>query len=246
MKTTRIEILYKIYNGLYRNLMIRNIMDEINTFRIIGEEGLKRKHMYGLFSKCADSGISFTVRMDVTETVRYSKATGTSFFINTLYAVSVAVNSIEEMRYRILNGEIVCFDKVDPGYTVTTGDGMYRNCKHRMSFDYGEFYKSATETIETAKKGDSEDGWDDRRVDEIYFSCVPWIDFTSVRQPLPIGDREGMSIPRIMWGKFTETDGKYLMSMDIAADHSFIDGRLISDLITEIQKRLSDPEKYLV
>ncbi len=247
MSPDRIEILYeREYNGLYRNRMIWNNMNKANAFRVIGKEGLKRRQMYEVFSKFGDPSISLDVRVDVTETVKFSKTTGTSFFIDTLYAVSMAVNGIEEMRYRVLNGEIVCFESTDPGYTVTTGDGMYRNCKHKMSSDYGEFYKSAIETIEAAKKGDSKEGWGDERIDEIYFSCVPWVDFLSVRQPLPLGDEGSMGIPRIVWGRFTEENGRYLMTIDVTVSHAFIDGHILSDLIADIQKRLSNPEKYLI
>ncbi len=73
------------------------------TFKI---EQLKNSAQYNWFKTFANPCYGFNVKMDVTQVVKTSKQRGTSFFANTLFLVTKALNSVDEMRMREVNGEI--------------------------------------------------------------------------------------------------------------------------------------------
>jgi len=209
-----------------------------------------RARTFEYFSGFINPCFSMDVRMDVTEVVELSRRTGTSFFINTLYLVTTALHSIEEMRFRILDGDVVCYDVIHPGFTVMTDNGAYRNSFSEMSFDYSEFYSRCRAAIDyTREHPDDRDDPSNAfvgRLDVFYFSCIPWIDFRSMSHPLPLGEDGPLSIPRIVWGRYVEENGRLMMTMNLTADHALMDGYQMAMAFKEIQKRFDDPGSYIV
>lgn len=65
--------------------------------------------------------------------------------------ITTALNQIEEMRIREVNGEIRLYDKINPTFTVMTSVGIYENTDFEMVDDYREFYKRAHSIIEKVK-----------------------------------------------------------------------------------------------
>lgn len=59
-----------------------------------------------------------------------AKKRRTSFFLCSLHRILTAVNRIEAFRYRIENGEVVCYDRIHASPTIGREDG---------SFGYGFF-----------------------------------------------------------------------------------------------------------
>ena len=58
----------------------------------------------------------------------------------------------EEMRMRLVNDKPVAFEDINPAYTVMTEAGTFENVRHKNCHDYHDFYKIASEHIESAKK----------------------------------------------------------------------------------------------
>jgi len=208
-------------------------------------EKSNRLGAYEQFSRFLNPCFALDVRMDVTAVVAFSKSTGTSFFINALYLAVTALHEVEEMRYRIEGGEVYCYDTVDPGYTVMTDNGAYRNCRHAMTFDYKEFYERCQEAMDHVRSHPDSREFSSGRYDEIYFTCVPWTDFTSLSQPLPLGDASSLSIPRIAWGRYVEEDGRMRMTVNMTLDHALMDGEHASRAFALIQKRFDDPGSFI-
>ena len=47
-----------------------------------------------------------------------------------------------------------------------------------------------------------------------------------------------MSIPRICWGKYTESDGKFSLTLNLAANHALVDGYPLSQVAVHLQTLL--------
>ena len=205
--------------------------------QIVDMEALGRKKHFEWFNSFSDPTFSINLRIDVTKVVRHAKTHGKSFFIELLYLVTEALHSIPEMRMRIKGEDVVIFDMINPAYTILTDDGNFDNCRHQMTHDYDEFYAHASKAIAETKAGISKkDEFNDLSIiDDFYITSVPWVDITAVTHPQPTFSRENMSIPRICWGKYTESDGVFSLTLNLAANHALVDGKPLSFTAVNLQ-----------
>lgn len=209
-------------------------------------ETWKRKSTYNNFIKYSNPVFSISTKVDVTELVDFCKKNGKSFFITFLYIVTICANDVEEMRSRIVDGEVISYDSVRPSYIVALENEEIATCISDFDRDYNVFYLKVHECIERAKR-DNVARFNDVFVSDcFYISCLPWLDFVSVSNPYNYSDVTSTSIPRITWGKYVkDSEGRYKMSIDIAAHHALIDGRQVAKVYEYINNALSSVKKYL-
>ena len=88
------------------------------NYRVIDMDKYYRKDVFRHFSEDCKCSISMTARINVTELVRYSKQTGTKFYINFLYILSKALNSRDDykMGYVWQKNELICYDSINDAY----------------------------------------------------------------------------------------------------------------------------------
>jgi len=78
---------------------------------------------------------------------------------------------------------------------------------------------------------------DDLDLNLIRHSTFPWHQFTSILHPANVNNKE--SIPRIVFGKFSEKNGRKMMPISVEAHHGLMDGRHIVMYLEEFQKQLN-------
>lgn len=208
------------------------------NYKIIELENLKKIKQYKWFRQFSNPCYGFNVKMDVTNVVKYTKDSNTSFFINTLYLVCKALNEIDEMRYREVDGEIRLYDKINPSFIVMTNKGIFENCGFKMIDEYHSFYQKASSLIESVKKQESvkETYNDSKLYDEFYITCIPWLSLEGMTHPLIDNDYASLSCPRICWDKYRYEDNKIVMTLNITVNHCFVDGYPLSNAFKLIQK----------
>lgn len=210
-------------------------------------EGWPRLKTYTWFKAFSNSTYGMNVRLDITKLVKHTKQHDQSFFINMLYTVLTGLNSIEEMRTRLVDDKPVIFDDINPAYTVMTEAGTFENVRHKNCQNYSDFYKVASEHIESAKKQKQikkNDYNPENCYDEYYITCVPWVDYTEMSHPIP-DDIGSQCIPRICWGKFIEQGGRYELTLNITVSHIFVDGYHLAQAFNKIQDLLNDADELL-
>ena len=207
----------------------------------------KRKIPYENFIGYTNPIFSLCTRLDVTNLYNASKARKTSFFTDFLYVVMKSLNSLEEFRLRILKGEVVLYDVINPSYIVMSDSGVILTCRSEMRDNYAEFYANVRNDIENTKKsGNSANAFNVTRDNNYFFiSCMPWTDLMSVNNPYDLKDAENSCIPRLTWGKAVNENGRMKMMMDISAHHALIDGEPVCRAFNIIQNSLNDIEKVL-
>lgn len=209
-------------------------------------EHWNRRELFNGFIQMAAPCYGMNVRMDVTRLVNHCKQSGESFFINLMYLCLREMNKAEEFRMRVLDWEPWIFDKIHGSFTVMNDSGFFVN-RFAEFCEYPSFYPNVRSTIDKAK-GETElypKGFDPSRTDLFYFSCIPWIDFQSVTQPLitqpaAFNNPAGDSVPRVSWGKYVEQNGGYFMTMHMTVNHALIDGKPLADVFNAIQSALTD------
>ena len=200
------------------------------SYKVIKLEELPKIKQYKWFRQFSNPCYGFNVKMDVTNIVKYSKQTKTSFFINVLYLLTSALNQIDEMRIREVNGEIRIYDQINPTFTVMTKSGIYENAGFEMINDYNQFYLRASQVIESVKNQTKvkETYNDSTLYNDYYMTCIPWLSIEGMTHPLIDNDYASLSCPRICWDKYRQEGDKIVMTLNITVSHTFVDGYPLS------------------
>ncbi|MBO5328449.1 MAG: hypothetical protein J6B04_04680 [Clostridia bacterium] len=207
----------------------------------------KRKTHYNNFIKYTNPIFSIGAQIEVTNLVLRCKERGESFFANLLYVATKCINEVEELKTRILNGNVVVYDNPSPSYVVMADDGVIVTANTPFNSDYNAFYGAVRKEIENAKK-DSVRGEFSAVANNncIYFSCLPWVKVTAAQNPYNLTDVEQSTIPRVLWGKYYQDGfGKYYIYFDIAAHHALADGQHIAEAINKIEVAIKNINEFL-
>jgi chloramphenicol O-acetyltransferase type A len=188
------------------------------------------------FSKFEEPFFGVTVRLDCTNAYQNAKFTGSSFFLYYLHAALQAANSIEPFRYRIRDGQVLLYEKINASPTINRENGTFGFSYMDYFENFKEFEKYAKIEIEKVRNST---GLDPAGSGEnvIHFSSIPWIDFTSLSHARSFSFPD--SCPKISFGKVTESGEIKTMPVSIHVHHALIDGHDVGLFIEAFQKQLN-------
>lgn len=206
----------------------------------------ERKTHYEWFSSFDNPCFAIAVRMDVTRLLEFCKENNTSSFASVMFFVAKALNSIKPLRYRILDGKVYEITRANVAYTFSVRKDFFLNNRTNTATDYFGFCRLVKEQTTRLRENPvlPKSFNDTAIVDDIYCSCVPWIDFVSVSEPVPERMPENNCIPRVSWGKYTEENGRVKCTFSITANHSLADGYDVSQAFILLQKMFDCPENF--
>lgn len=195
----------------------------------------KRTTAFTHFLKYSDPYFGITCTIDCTQAYAKAKELGVSFFLYYFYLSLASANALPEFRTRLEKGKAVIFDKVNGSPTILRNDGElgYAMLEYKDTFE--EFLPEAEKEIQRVKTYPDLDTSKDCP-ETIYYSIMPWIQFTSVKHPLDLPNTEG--IPILTFGKMFEENGKKLMPLGIHAHHALMDGMHVAQFVESFQKKL--------
>lgn len=188
-----------------------------------------------------------SARVKASETYKYSKENGYSFFLITLGCIIKAVNQISQLKRRINDGEVIEYDYLD-GVTpiMNEEDNVFREMRVEppMKFDtlkeWHDKYRTLEEEILSLKKPGFEVEMERRDLENIVnCSCIPWVDFDVVTNC----EVKGLQIqPLVTWGKYNE-DGE--ISVSITVSHIFVNGLELGYFYKYLQESLNNPSEII-
>ncbi len=201
--------------------------------RFIDMETYPRKSHFEYFGSLAYPYVGFTANVDVTNPIRFAKERGASTFLAVLYVTVQAVNSVPELRQRVVDGQIVEYDFCNASYTVALPDKTFCNCytEGRMSIE--EFFADAKARQEEALMHPGFRNPKEDATGLIFTSCAPWVAFTQCVQPAPIPADYN---PRIIFGKYIKEGDRTLMPLHIQCNHALVDGYHLSEFYRIFQE----------
>ena len=216
-------------------------------YKVIKLEELKKINQYKWFRTFSNPCYGVNVKMDVTNVIKYSKKTNTSFFINVLYIITKELNKIEEFRLREVNGEIRLYEEINPTFTVMTKNNIYENAGFELIKDYHGFYNKTKEVLEQVKNQErvKETYNDNTMYNDFFMTCAPWIQMESMTHPLCDNNYESSSVPRVAWDKYRLENDRYVFVLNLTVSHCFVDGYPLSQAFNNIQESFNNIEKEL-
>nr|WP_315175416.1 chloramphenicol acetyltransferase [uncultured Flavobacterium sp.] len=190
---------------------------------LLNLENWNRATHFQFFKQMEEPFFGVTIEIDCTKAYQTAKARNTSFFIYYLHQTLVAVNAIENFRYRISGDAVFVYDSIDGSATISRKDGTFGFSLIKYHSDFNVFEQIAQTEIERIQ---NTKGLFTRTFDEtnlIHFSAIPWLNFTSLSHARSYTFPD--SCPKISFGKMTLAEnGKRTMPMSIHVHHGLMDG----------------------
>lgn len=190
--------------------------NETASFRMIDRKTWPRDSHFEYFRTMVRCGYALTKPMDVTAPVEYAHRTGRSFYACTIWAVSRAVNSMDEMRMMVdADGNPGIWDVSNPSFTIFhKEDNTFSDLWMEYVPDFEDFYE-AYEVL-MAKYGHNR-GIKARGGQPANFFCIssaPWLDYTAY--DTYTADGEPHLFPIITMGKYQKRDGLFVTADETA------------------------------
>ena len=183
-----------------------------------------------------------SARVDVEKLWKYCKKNDESFFILTLGCMINAVNSVEKLKYRILDGKAVEYSSLDGVSPIMDEDNdIYKEMRVRPPHEFNDIFKwhdyvkALSSDILTGKQEGFTLEMEKRDFTNIAnFSCIPWVDFDSITNCVLTGRQIQ---PLITWGRVSKD---YEMSVSITVSHIFVNGRDLGYFFENLQREFDD------
>ena len=211
--------------------------------RYLDLETWSRKELFDFFIGYAHPYFNVTAQIDVTNLREFIRARKVKLSHVLHYCALRAANEIEPFRYRLKEGKVFVYDKIDGGTTVLLPNESFSYAYFDFHPDFAAFAsgmeKAVTELISGTGKLKPT-----MRDDVIYHTTLPWISFTSFAHARTGG--RGESIPRIVFGKITDSNERQVLPISVEVHHALMDGLHVGRFLEHVEKAFSEPESFIV
>lgn len=202
----------------------------------------RRKH-FDLFRSYDRPFFNICANVDVTPLLEATRANPRrSFFLSALHLSTKAANEIEPFRFRLRGDRVLVHEVIHPSSTVLRHDETFGFAYFRFDEDYDRFHEHGERVIRQVRDSAAVDPQDDRD-DQIHYSVIPWITFTSFAHARRFGIED--STPKIVFGKYVTGYGRTHMPISVEVHHALMDGLHVGryfDLLAEYVADFKPPK----
>lgn len=191
--------------------------------KLIDIETWNRRDHYYFFSKMASPFLGITANVKCTKACRISKENSWSLFAYYWHKSMVAVNSIKEFKYRIIEDKVYELDSINAGTTIIRDDKTFAFIYVQYDDDFNLFNERLqAELAEVRNSKGLRLNEENDKVNLIRHTTIPWVSFTAILHPKNNDNKD--SIPRISFGKIFELNGEKYLPVSVEAHHGLLDG----------------------
>lgn len=175
-----------------------------------------RKNLYNFYSTFDKPCFSITFKVEAKKLWEKSRKENLSFFLLCLWVIMSALNDVKNFKYRIMNGQVVLFEKCNAVTPIAVNDELFQEIAIFYDTDFEAFYQKSSRQIEQVKlTGKANAG--NNNEEPFIISCLPWLHFES----LVSADYDfKQTNPCITFGKYE----KGMLPIAVKANHCFVDG----------------------
>lgn len=188
--------------------------------KVLDIETWNRKQLFDHFNALADPYFGVVIPFDVSKAYKKAKKENISFFAKYLHDCMRAINEIDNLKLRIVDGNVVQYNIINASATLMRKDKTF-------GFSFIEFNEDIEVFIKNieAEKNRIENSSNlyppTNSLDCIHCSAMPWVNFVGHKEPVS-GNKE--SVPKFAFGKMTQTSDKLMMNVSIDVNHALVDG----------------------
>ena len=202
----------------------------------------RRRDRFDLFDGMDSPAVNLCFTLDLPDFRPWCKAQGLAPFHVMLCAVLRAVLKVENFRYRVFDGAVICVDQLVPSFTVKNQHGDLNFAMFDWTDDVREFVArgqaARDEAAGMVALNQKYRTLSPRQAkQQVFVTCIPWLDFTSIQHPTAA--LATPDIPSLAWGRFRDAAGGRLqLPFSVQAHHGFVDGYHIHLLAQRIAVEL--------
>jgi chloramphenicol O-acetyltransferase type A len=203
-----------------------------------------RRDLFEFFKDYTNPYFNVCTNVDVTRLVALVRERpGVKISLALHYFALRIANEVEPFCYRLKDGQVVVHDIIHGGTTVLLPNESFAYAYFDYQRDFAKFHQDAGTAVENlrASNGPLKPTMRD---DVIYFTTLPWFSFTSFAHARNKG--RGESIPRIVFGKFTQADDRLLLPISVEVHHALMDGLHVGRFLTRLEEAFARPENFIV
>ncbi len=209
-------------------------------YKTLDQKNWNRKEHFEFFSTFDEPFFGIVSEVDCAKAYEFSKNNKHSFFAYYLHKTLMAVNEIEEFKYRISNDKVVICEQVHAAATIARTDGTFAFSFAEFDTDFSIFQKSLKKEIEEVQNSTGLRFNDDaKRLDSIHISSFPWHKLTGLTHSRNFKHPD--SVPKITFGKMYSLDNKFKLPLAINVHNGLMDGFHVAKFL-EIFQELLDSE----
>ena len=134
-----------------------------------------------------------------------------------------------------MNDQLVRFKKINGSSTALKPDNTFQYSYFDYHLDIDTFQLEARKNIESQIK--QEGLLISERLDMVYYSIIPWVSFTSFQHARKTGNED--FIPRIVFGKTKQNEGKLMLPVSVEVNHCLVDGLHVGHFFEVYQQHLN-------
>jgi chloramphenicol O-acetyltransferase type A len=194
----------------------------------------KRLPQYEFFKTFEQPFFNITANVDVTKLYDFTKKNNLSYFYTVLHTVLKTIHLIPEFKYRMHEGDVREYERIDAGVTIIKEDQtfMYGTVTyHPNKMDF--IHKSQAE-IEIQKREKGFEPHTDQNM--VYVSSLPLVSFTGLQHAKKMNRED--SIPRFVFGKYFKEGQQLKMPLSVGVHHALADGFHVGRLFELLQENL--------
>ena len=196
-----------------------------------------RREHFEFFKQFDNPYYGVTVQVDCSIAYVKAKALGIPFYTYYLHKCLIAINAVENMRYRIEAGEVWVYDSIDASATILRDDKTFGFSHMRFEADLNSFNQVVKTEIERVKNTTGLFTTADIP-NIIHFSALPWVDFSAITQASHSTFSD--SCPKLSIGKLVDTGGKKTMSVALHVHHALVDGYHVGQFYEEFERLMNE------
>lgn len=202
-----------------------------------------RKQHFQFYQSMSQPNFSICTRLETKALFSYCKENNLSFFNAYLFLTQIAVNQVENFKYRLRDKHVVRCNDIGINAVHLLQDETFRFTYINYQANFARFIEENERAINKAK---SEEFLSDTfktnqdKLNTVYLSVLPWFDFTSFSHADDDSLRNG--VPKLVFGKLDKTT--YQMPLSIEVHHGLIDGYHVGAFVEKLQSLFNQPEIY--
>ena len=181
-----------------------------------------RREHFAFFRRADLPFYNVTANVDATGLRAFAKANALSLNSVLIHLTTRTLNGIDNFRYRCHDESVVLHEQIHPSFAyLREGEELFRF----ITVDYHDDVATFDRIVRTAI-ADSTAYFDMTKLagrdDFVFISALPWIAFTGVDHTLSLKKDDG--VPRVTWGKVTQTTTGEVLPFNVQVNHMFVDG----------------------
>ncbi len=202
-------------------------------------ENYYRQEHFEFFSSFASPFYGLTFTVDITRAKAFAEKYNASIYLTLCYLAARAAQGLEDFRYRVRDGRIVRYDRLDISATLPVPNRLF-------SFAYFDYHPEITTFLtqadEVAQKARQQVSLGEREhFNQLLFTALPKVAFSHFTHPIR-ADRSDAR-PNIAFGRFTTDGDRLIAPVGLEVNHIFIDGNTLGDFVEKIQVELDHPQE---